>query len=189
MQPNGRIRGYFISFQNDKSEFAVWSEKEIRSRQMTNFYSNLSLKQKRSDSLITRKRNFRFHSSLTDERFSDETEETYVIHRQRHYLHEKSEPDTGYKVTVWAETRAGEGPTTLRPVRTWPARSRKKPENLMVEIMFQSLILRSSESKTSRWIRSSSSGSPTTTVSGRCRELRSLSTTLQKAQTRGIKLR
>ncbi|CAI5447225.1 unnamed protein product [Caenorhabditis angaria] len=70
IQPNGKVRGYFITFTNDRNE----------------------------------------------------TEETYVIHKQRHYLHEKSEADTGYKVSVWAETRAGEGPPTLRPVRTWPPR-------------------------------------------------------------------
>ncbi|CAD6198575.1 unnamed protein product [Caenorhabditis auriculariae] len=57
----------------------------------------------------------------------NETEETYVIHKQRHYLHEKSLPDTGYKVSVWAETRAGEGAPTMRPVRTWPPRNPDPP--------------------------------------------------------------
>ncbi|CAB3409266.1 unnamed protein product [Caenorhabditis bovis] len=75
IQPNGRIRGYFIKFQDERNE----------------------------------------------------TEETYVIHKQRHYLHEKSKPDTGYRVSVWAETRAGEGPPTLRPVRTWPPRNPDPP--------------------------------------------------------------
>ncbi|CAO4374222.1 unnamed protein product [Caenorhabditis nigoni] len=89
LQPNGRIRGYFISFQNDKNE----------------------------------------------------TEETYVIHRQKYYLHEKSEPDTGYKVTVWAETRAGEGPTTLRPVRTWPPRIPDAPTFRVKNISLDSFVV------------------------------------------------
>uniref|UniRef100_A0A1I7WMD6 Protein-tyrosine-phosphatase n=1 Tax=Heterorhabditis bacteriophora TaxID=37862 RepID=A0A1I7WMD6_HETBA len=74
-QPNGLLRGYFLTFEND----------------------------------------------------GNETEETYVLHKQHSYLHEKSLPDTGYKVAVWAETSAGEGERTIRPVRTWPIRNPDPP--------------------------------------------------------------
>lgn len=47
-----------------------------------------------------------------------------MIHKQTHYLHERGLPDTGYRVSVWGETSAGEGPKTTRVVRTWPDRSR-----------------------------------------------------------------
>ncbi|VDK26824.1 unnamed protein product [Anisakis simplex] len=50
-------------------------------------------------------------------------EETYVLYRQLYYLYEEAEPDTGYKVSVWAETNGGEGAKVMRAVRTWPFRS------------------------------------------------------------------
>lgn len=98
-QPNGRIQGYFISFQDDRNE----------------------------------------------------TEETYVIHKQRHYLHEKSIPDTGYKVSVWAETKAGEGPLTLRPVRTWPARIPDAPLFRVRNISFHTLTVDWTPNNGSLW--------------------------------------
>ncbi|PIO64975.1 fibronectin type III domain protein, partial [Teladorsagia circumcincta] len=73
--PNGLLRGYFLSFENEKNE----------------------------------------------------TEETYVLHRQRAYLHEKCDPDSSYKVSVWGETSAGEGERTTRPVRTWNSRNPDPP--------------------------------------------------------------
>ncbi|XGW30397.1 hypothetical protein V3C99_009405 [Haemonchus contortus] len=73
--PNGLLRGYFLSFENEKNE----------------------------------------------------TEETYVLHRQRYYLHEKCEPDSSYRVSVWGETSAGEGLKTTRPVRTWNTRNPDPP--------------------------------------------------------------
>ncbi|VDK40447.1 unnamed protein product [Gongylonema pulchrum] len=54
-------------------------------------------------------------------------EETYVLNRQLYYLHEEGEPNTGYKVSVWAETNGGEGPKVMRPVRTWPLREPDVP--------------------------------------------------------------
>lgn len=48
------------------------------------------------------------------------TEETFVVNRQLNYLYEKAKPDTAYRVAVWAETNAGEGPKVIRSVRTWP---------------------------------------------------------------------
>ncbi|KHN73747.1 Neuroglian [Toxocara canis] len=58
---------------------------------------------------------------------SGHVEETYVLNRQLHYLHEEAEPDTGYKVSVWAETNGGEGPKVMRAVRTWPLRNPDVP--------------------------------------------------------------
>ncbi|PAV59906.1 hypothetical protein WR25_12506 [Diploscapter pachys] len=75
LTPNGIVRGYFISFHDDRNE----------------------------------------------------TEETYVIHKQTHYLHERGSPDTGYRIAVWGETSAGEGPKTARAVRTWPDRNPDVP--------------------------------------------------------------
>ena len=46
-------------------------------------------------------------------------EETFVLSRQLYYLYEEAKPNAGYKVTVWAETNAGEGPKTSKLVRTW----------------------------------------------------------------------
>uniref|UniRef100_A0A1I8EU60 Immunoglobulin I-set domain-containing protein n=3 Tax=Wuchereria bancrofti TaxID=6293 RepID=A0A1I8EU60_WUCBA len=80
-QPNGYIRGYFITFEN----------------------SSAGVK-----------------------------EETFVLNRQLYYLNEEGEPDTGYKVSVWAETKGGEGPKVVRPVRTWPLREPDVP-NFTVE--------------------------------------------------------
>ncbi|KAK6747669.1 hypothetical protein RB195_000706 [Necator americanus] len=64
---------------------------------------------------------------LSFESEKNETEETYVLHRQMAYLHEKCEPDSVYKVSVWGETSAGEGARTVRPVRTWPTRNPDPP--------------------------------------------------------------
>ncbi|VDM96423.1 unnamed protein product [Thelazia callipaeda] len=75
-QPNGYIRGYFITFENSST---------------------------------------------------GEIDETYVLNRQLYYLNEESEPNTGYKVSVWAETKGGEGPKVVRPVRTWPLREPDVP--------------------------------------------------------------
>uniref|UniRef100_A0A9J2PR92 Uncharacterized protein n=1 Tax=Ascaris lumbricoides TaxID=6252 RepID=A0A9J2PR92_ASCLU len=75
-QPNGNIRGYFLTFENSTS---------------------------------------------------GHVEETYVLNRQLHYLHEEVEPDTGYKVSVWAETNGGEGPKVVRAIRTWPLRNPDTP--------------------------------------------------------------
>ncbi|KAL3982055.1 Immunoglobulin I-set domain family protein [Acanthocheilonema viteae] len=80
-QPNGYIRGYFITFEN----------------------SSTGVK-----------------------------DETFVLNRQLYYLNEEGEPDTGYKVSVWAETKGGEGPKVMRPVRTWPLREPDIP-NFTVE--------------------------------------------------------
>uniref|UniRef100_A0A0N4ZC69 Neuroglian n=1 Tax=Parastrongyloides trichosuri TaxID=131310 RepID=A0A0N4ZC69_PARTI len=77
LQTNGRIRGYFITFQNS---------------------------------------------------FDGEIEETYVLHRQHYYLHERLHPDTLYKVAVWAETYGGEGPKIVRPVKTWPISDPDTPD-------------------------------------------------------------
>ncbi|VDK18741.1 unnamed protein product [Anisakis simplex] len=44
-----------------------------------------------------------------------------------YYLYEEAEPDTGYKVSVWAETNGGEGAKVMRAVRTWPFRNPDKP--------------------------------------------------------------
>lgn len=55
--------------------------------------------------------------------FNGYIEETYVLHRQLFYLHEMLEPESSYRVSVWAETIGGEGPFITRPVRTWPERS------------------------------------------------------------------
>ncbi|KAM3726416.1 Neuroglian [Dirofilaria immitis] len=80
-EPNGYVRGYFITFEN--------SSTGVR-------------------------------------------EETFVLNRQLYYLNEEGEPDTGYKVSVWAETKGGEGPKVVRPVRTWPLREPDVP-NFTVE--------------------------------------------------------
>ncbi|MCP9266074.1 Neuroglian [Dirofilaria immitis] len=80
-EPNGYVRGYFITFEN--------SSTGVR-------------------------------------------EETFVLNRQLYYLNEEGEPDTGYKVSVWAETKGGEGPKVVRPVRTWPPREPDVP-NFTVE--------------------------------------------------------
>uniref|UniRef100_A0A8R1TTT8 Uncharacterized protein n=1 Tax=Onchocerca volvulus TaxID=6282 RepID=A0A8R1TTT8_ONCVO len=80
-QPNGYIRGYFITFENSST---------------------------------------------------GAKEETFVLNRQLYYLNEEGEPDTGYKVSVWAETKGGEGPKVMRPVRTWPLREPDIP-NFTVE--------------------------------------------------------
>ncbi|KAJ1346556.1 IG [Parelaphostrongylus tenuis] len=85
--PNGKIRGYFLSFVNDRNE----------------------------------------------------TEETFVLHRQLSYLHEKSEPDTPYKVSVWGETSAGEGERSIRPVRTWPSRDPDPPMFVVNNITIDSM--------------------------------------------------
>lgn len=45
-----------------------------------------------------------------------------MLNRQLYYLNEEGVPDTSYKVSVWAETKGGEGPKVVRPVRTWPLR-------------------------------------------------------------------
>uniref|UniRef100_A0A1I8AK21 Neuroglian n=1 Tax=Steinernema glaseri TaxID=37863 RepID=A0A1I8AK21_9BILA len=74
-QPNGNIRGYFISFENATGE----------------------------------------------------VKETYVLHRQLYYLFEEAQPDSPYKVSVWAETNGGEGPRVLRLVHTWPLRDPDVP--------------------------------------------------------------
>uniref|UniRef100_A0A915BHP1 Uncharacterized protein n=2 Tax=Parascaris TaxID=6254 RepID=A0A915BHP1_PARUN len=62
-----------------------------------------------------------------DDSTSGHIEETYVLNRQLHYLHEEVEPDTGYKVSVWAETNGGEGPKVMRAIRTWPLRNPDRP--------------------------------------------------------------
>ncbi|OZC09894.1 fibronectin type III domain protein [Onchocerca flexuosa] len=80
-QPNGYVRGYFITFENSST---------------------------------------------------GAKEETFVLNRQLYYLNEEGEPDTGYKVSVWAETKGGEGPKVVRPVRTWPLREPDIP-NFTVE--------------------------------------------------------
>ncbi|GMR48446.1 hypothetical protein PMAYCL1PPCAC_18641 [Pristionchus mayeri] len=64
--------------------------------------------------------------TFTDER--NITEETYVLHRQLHYMHEKAIPEMGYKISVWAETGAGEGPKVLKAVKTWPSRAPDRPK-------------------------------------------------------------
>uniref|UniRef100_A0AC35TLA5 Neuroglian n=1 Tax=Rhabditophanes sp. KR3021 TaxID=114890 RepID=A0AC35TLA5_9BILA len=51
---------------------------------------------------------------------TNEIEETYVLYRQTHYLHERLNTDTNYKVAVWAQSYGGEGPKVVRPVKTWP---------------------------------------------------------------------
>jgi hypothetical protein len=53
---------------------------------------------------------------------SREIEETYVYHRQQHYLNELLVPDSPYTVSVWAETNGGEGPKVTRHVKTYPLR-------------------------------------------------------------------
>uniref|UniRef100_A0A158P8N6 Immunoglobulin domain protein n=1 Tax=Angiostrongylus cantonensis TaxID=6313 RepID=A0A158P8N6_ANGCA len=97
--PNGKIRGYFLSFVNDRNE----------------------------------------------------TEETFVLHRQLSYLHEKSEADTPYKVSVWGETSAGEGERTMRPVRTWPSRNPDPPSFLVTNITMDSVDIEWKPSNRSVW--------------------------------------
>ncbi|KAH7725494.1 immunoglobulin I-set domain-containing protein [Aphelenchoides avenae] len=58
---------------------------------------------------------------------SGEIEETYVLHRQLFYLHEQLEPDSPYRISVWAETYGGEGPAVIRTIRTWPLRDPDVP--------------------------------------------------------------
>ncbi|GMT24852.1 hypothetical protein PFISCL1PPCAC_16149, partial [Pristionchus fissidentatus] len=70
--------------------------------------------------------------TFTDER--NITEETYVLHRQLHYMHERSFPEMGYKIAVWAETGAGEGPKVLKAVRTWPLRAPDRPRFKVLDV-------------------------------------------------------
>ncbi|CAJ0931542.1 unnamed protein product, partial [Mesorhabditis belari] len=69
----------------------------------------------------------------------NDTEETYVLHRQTHYLHERAHSDSPYKVAVWAETKAGEGPKTMRPVRTYPIGDPYRPSFLIANLSGGSL--------------------------------------------------
>lgn len=97
--PNGKLRGYFLSFENDKNE----------------------------------------------------TEETYVLHRQHAYLHEKCDPDSEYKVSVWGETSAGEGVRISRPVRTWPSRNPDPPSFIITNITLDSVEVEWKPSNHSVW--------------------------------------
>ncbi|CAI4227098.1 unnamed protein product [Auanema sp. JU1783] len=112
--PNGVIRGYFLSFENDKNE----------------------------------------------------TEETYVVHKRTYYLHEKCSSDTLYKVGVWAETSAGEGPKLLRTVRTWPAGSPDTPVFEVFNVTKNSMIVRWIPSNSSVWKMPGSSFSVNYSVEG-----------------------
>lgn len=53
---------------------------------------------------------------------SKEIDETYVYHRQQHYLNELLVPDSPYTVSVWAETNGGEGPKVTKHLKTYPLR-------------------------------------------------------------------
>ncbi|CAJ0602418.1 unnamed protein product [Cylicocyclus nassatus] len=76
---------------------------------------------------------------LAFENDRNETEETYVLHRQLAYLHEKCDPDSAYKVSVWGETSAGEGERSMRPVRTWPARNPDPPTFVVKNVLLDSV--------------------------------------------------
>uniref|UniRef100_A0A7E4V282 Neuroglian n=1 Tax=Panagrellus redivivus TaxID=6233 RepID=A0A7E4V282_PANRE len=58
---------------------------------------------------------------------SGEIEETYVLYRQRHYLHEGLTPDSSYRVAVWAETNGGEGPKVTRLIQTFSVKEPDSP--------------------------------------------------------------
>lgn len=100
-QANGNIRGYFLTFES--KIFRNFNKKTL----FTDIFTDHCIYSR---------------SQRISDLHAETIEETYVLNRQMYYLHEEAEPDTGYKISVWAETYGGEGPKVVRPVRTWPLR-------------------------------------------------------------------
>uniref|UniRef100_A0AC35FEE7 Fibronectin type-III domain-containing protein n=1 Tax=Panagrolaimus sp. PS1159 TaxID=55785 RepID=A0AC35FEE7_9BILA len=82
---------------------------------------------------------------------SGEIEETYVLHRQQHYLHESLVPDSPYKVSVWAETNGGEGPKVTRLVRTWHLKDPDIPTIDIKHMSPKSILIKWKPSNGSEW--------------------------------------